>query len=311
MNDLNNNSILVFEQADYDEDVRLDKFLVENFPDYSRSKLQDLVKKGYVLVNKKNEKNNYILKDEDEIEINFPLVVSSPIEKEDIPLDIVYEDSDIIVVNKPSGMVTHPAVGNKHGTLVNALLFHCTDLSGINGELRAGIVHRLDKDTSGLIVACKNDFAHKSLSEQFQNKKVNKIYHCICYGEIDHNIGIINAPIGRNPILRQQMQVIKGGKEAITHFKVLERFRDFTYLEVKLETGRTHQIRVHLAYINHPVLGDPVYGPRKVIGTTGQFLHAKKLGFFHPRTGEYLEFDSNLPKEFNEMLNELGGHMLD
>ena len=313
-NDLNkiieSNIILVFEQAEFDYDVRLDKFLVLNFPDYSRSKLQDLVKNGFVFVNNKQEKNNYILKDEDEIEINFPLVVASPIEKEDIPLNIVYEDSDIIVVNKPSGMVTHPAVGNKHGTLVNALLYHCKDLSGINGEMRAGIVHRLDKDTSGLIVACKNDFAHKNLSEQFAKKMVNKIYHCICYGVIDHNIGVINAPIGRNPILRQQMEVIENGKEAITHFKVIERFRDFTYLEVKLETGRTHQIRVHLAYINHPVLGDPVYGPRKVIGNTGQFLHAKKLGFYHPRTNEYMEFDSDLPLEFQAMLDELGGHIL-
>jgi len=300
-----------FDQTEFDEDVRVDKFLALEFPDYSRSQLQNLVKKGEVTVNGVTPKNNYILKDEDEIVIHFPEPVESHIQKEDIPLNIVYEDSDVIVVNKPTGMVTHPAVGNKSGTLVNALMYHCNDLSGINGELRAGIVHRLDKDTSGLIVACKNDFAHKSLSEQFQNKQVNKIYYAICYGVIPHNVGVIDAPIGRNPQLRQQMQVVEGGKEAITHFKVLERFRDFTLVELKLETGRTHQIRVHMQYIGYPLLGDPVYGPKKVVGTHGQFLHAKKLGFFHPRTNEYMEFDSELPDYFQAMIDELGGHMLD
>ena len=308
--DLNRES-LVFDQTEFDEDMRLDKFLALEYPDYSRSQLQTLVKKGEVTVNGEVLKNNYILKDEDEIIINFPEPVESHIEKENIPLDIVYEDSDIIVVNKPSGMVTHPAVGNRSGTLVNALLYHCTDLSGINGELRAGIVHRLDKDTSGLIVACKNDFAHKALSEQFANKEVNKIYYAICYGVIPNNQLRINAPIGRNPQLRQQMQVIENGKDAITNVKVLERFRDFTLIECKLETGRTHQIRVHLAYIGYPILGDPVYGPKKVIGTHGQFLHAKKLGFYHPRTKEYMEFDSPLPDYFQAMVDELGGHMLD
>lgn len=308
--DLNRES-LVFDQTEFDEDMRLDKFLALEYPDYSRSQLQALVKKGEVTVNGEVLKNNYILKDEDEIIINFPEPVESHIEKENIPLDIVYEDSDIIVVNKPSGMVTHPAVGNRSGTLVNALLYHCTDLSGINGELRAGIVHRLDKDTSGLIVACKNDFAHKALSEQFANKEVNKIYYAICYGVIPNNQLRINAPIGRNPQLRQQMQVIENGKDAVTNVKVLDRFRDFTLIECKLETGRTHQIRVHLAYIGYPILGDPVYGPKKVIGTHGQFLHAKKLGFYHPRTKEYMEFDSPLPDYFQAMVDELGGHMLD
>lgn len=306
-----NRETLVFDQTEFDCDMRLDKFLVLEFPNYSRSQLQALVKKCEVTVNGETVKNNYILKDEDSIIINFPAPVESHIEKENIPLDIVYEDSDIIVVNKPSGMVTHPAVGNRTGTLVNALLYHCTDLSGINGEMRAGIVHRLDKDTSGLIVACKNDFAHKALSEQFANKEVNKIYYAICYGVIPNNQLKINAPIGRNPQLRQQMQVIENGKDAVTNVKVLERFRDFTLVECKLETGRTHQIRVHLAYIGYPLLGDPVYGPKKVIGTHGQFLHAKKLGFYHPRTKEYMEFDSPLPDYFKEMVDELGGHMLD
>ena len=202
-------------------------------------------------------------------------------------------------------MVVHPAVGNYSGTMVNALMYHCKDLSGIGGVIRAGIVHRIDKETSGLLVSCKSDLAHKSLSEQFLNKTVKRKYYAVCHGEINHNFGKIEAPIGRDPQNRQKMAVVEGGKHAVTHFKVLERFNGFTLLELQLETGRTHQIRVHMAYIGFPVCGDPLYGPKKVIGKNGQYLHAKTLGFIHPRTGEELEFDSPLPDFFEEFLEEL------
>ena len=202
-------------------------------------------------------------------------------------------------------MVVHPAVGNKSGTLVNALLYHCKDLSGINGEMRPGIVHRIDKDTSGLIVACKNDESHNDLANQFLNKQVNKIYYAIVCGEIPHNVGVINAPIGRDITNRQAMCVTDKGKDAVTHFKVLERFKGYTLMEVKLETGRTHQIRVHMKYINFPVSGDPVYGPKKEVSEYGQYLHAKTLGFYHPKTHEYMEFDSELPKYFSDFLEYL------
>ena len=202
-------------------------------------------------------------------------------------------------------MVVHPALGNYKDTLVNALLFHCKDLSGINGKIRAGIVHRIDKDTSGLLVACKNDLSHKKLSEQFMEHKVNKIYYCLVNGVIPHNMGLIDAPIGRDPQSRQQMAVVENGKEARTHFKVLERFEKNTLVEVKLETGRTHQIRVHMKYIGYPLVGDPVYGVRKIVGDNGQFLHAKIIGFNHPSTNEWMEFNSELPEYFIEHLKTL------
>lgn len=287
------------------ESMRIDKFLVNEFEDLSRNSIQIIIKGGGVLVNKEVVKANFLLKNGDEIEINFPDPVNDDIVPEDIPLDIYYEDSDVIVINKPSGMVVHPAVGNTKGTLVNALMYHCKDLSAINGVIRAGIVHRIDKDTSGLLVACKNDVSHQHLSEQFFNKTVKRKYYAICYGEINHNLGKIDAPIGRDLTNRQAMTVIDGGKHAITHFKVLERFNGFTLVELVLETGRTHQIRVHMKYIGHPLLGDPVYGPKNVVGDKGQYLHAKTLGFTHPKTNEFLEFESPLPDYFEEKLNEL------
>lgn len=286
-------------------DTRLDKFISDEIEEMSRNSAQILIKSNNVLVNGKSEKASYILKLGDKIEISVPDPVTDDIVAEDIPLDIYYEDSDVIVINKPSGMVVHPAVGNLHGTLVNALMYHCKDLSAINGVIRAGIVHRIDKDTSGLLVACKNDFSHQDLSQQFFNKTVKRKYYAICIGEINHNLGKIDAPIGRDPKNRQMMAVVDNGKHAVTHFKVLERFKGYTLVELQLETGRTHQIRVHMKYIGFPLLGDPLYGPKKVEGEHGQYLHAKTLGFVHPRTKELLEFDSPLPDYFKEKLEEL------
>ena len=288
-----------------EEPIRIDKFLTEEFEDLSRNSIQIFIKNNAVTVNGNVVKANYILKNNDEIEIMFDDAVDSEILPEDIPLDVYYEDEDVIVVNKPSGMVVHPAVGNFTGTLVNALMYHCKDLSGINGVIRAGIVHRIDKDTSGLLVACKNDMAHKSLSEQFFNKTVSRKYYAIVYGEIKHKLGKIDAPIGRSPNNRQMMGIVQDGKNAVTHFKVLERFNGYTFVELSLETGRTHQIRVHMQYIGHPLVGDPVYGPKNVIGTHGQYLHAKTLGFVHPRTNQYISFESPLPDFYEEFLNEL------
>lgn len=287
-------------------DIRIDKYLASFFSEITRSQMQNMIENGDVLVNSSIVKCNYILKDEDKIDIIFNDAVASPIMAEDIKLNVIYEDSDIIVVNKPSGMVVHPAIGNKSGTLVNALLFHCKDLSGINGETRPGIVHRIDKDTSGLLVACKNDFSHKKLADDFASKKINKIYYAICSGVIPHNVGVIDAPIGRDKVDRQKMTVTPDGKNAITHFKVIERFKEFTLVEVKLETGRTHQIRVHMKYIGFPVAGDAVYGFKRDINeVTGQYLHAKTLGFNHPRTNEYMEFTSELPDYFENFLDQL------
>ena len=294
----------IFEDV-FEEDMRIDKYLVSVYDDISRSALQNMIKNGEVLVNEKNIKPNYILNDGDSIEVYFKEAVSSVLKPEDIKLDIVYEDSDIIVVNKPSGMVVHPAVGNKEGTLVNALLYHCKDLSGINGETRPGIVHRIDKDTSGLLVACKNDFSHKRLSDEFKDKVVKKIYYAIVVGVIPHNVGVIDAPIGRDLQNRQKMAINEVGKNAITHFKVLERFKNHTLVEVRLETGRTHQIRVHMQYIGYPIAGDPIYGVKKEVSEHGQFLHAKSLAFYHPRTNEWMEFNSSLPSYFNDFLDEL------
>ena len=284
--------------------LRIDKFLATELSDFTRTQLQMMIEEEQVLVNKKVVKSNYKLKINDEIVVFIKEPELTDIEPQDIPLDILYEDSDIIVINKKSGMVVHPAVGNYKDTLVNALLFHCKDLSGINGKIRAGIVHRIDKDTSGLLVACKNDLSHKNLSQQFMDHQVNKIYYCLVNGVIPHNVGLIDAPIGRDPQSRQQMAVVENGKEARTHFKVLERFEKNTLVEVKLETGRTHQIRVHMKYIGYPLVGDPIYGVRKVVGDNGQFLHAKKLEFYHPRTNEFLSFETPLPEDFEQLLNE-------
>lgn len=284
---------------------RVDKYLTTELDTMSRSKVQNLIADGYVFVNGETIKANYKLETGDKVEVFVPEPEAVDVEAEDIPLDIIYEDKDIVLVNKAQGMVVHPGAGNPNGTLVNALLFHIKDLSGINGEIRPGIVHRLDKDTSGILIVAKNDEAHVNLSEQLQNRTVKRKYWALVHGVLPHEHGTINAPIGRDPKDRQKFTVIKGGKEAISHFRVLERIQKFSLMEVSLETGRTHQIRVHLNYIDHPVAGDKIYGPKKSLEGNGQFLHARMLEFTHPRTGETMSFEAELPALFEETLDRL------
>ena len=289
---------------DGDESCRLDAFVAQN-TDISRSRAVKLAEEEKISVNGKKADKKQKLKKGDIVEIIIPDVVPYAVKAEDIPIEIVYEDSDLLVVNKPKGMVVHPANGNFEGTLVNAIMFHCgKSLSGINGVLRPGIVHRIDKNTSGLLMVAKNDEAHICLSEQIKNHSFTREYEAVVYGNIKEDTGTIEAPIGRHPVKRKQMAVTeKNSKDAKTHFTVLERFGNFTHLRLKLETGRTHQIRVHLAFIGHPVAGDDVYGPKKVITyLNGQCLHAKKLGFIHPN-GEYMEFESDLPDYFKDFLD--------
>lgn len=288
-----------------DIDLRLDKYLIDIIEDKTRTQIQLMIENDEILVNNEPTKASYKLRKDDEILIIFEEPVNLDIIPEDIPLDVFYEDKDLIVVNKPSGMVVHPAFGNYQGTLVNALMHHCKDLSGINGVIRAGIVHRLDKDTSGLIVACKNDFTHKNLSKQFSDRTVTRKYIAIVQGIINHNLGKVEAPIGRSKEDRKLMGVVENGRLAITNFRVLERFSNHTLVELSLETGRTHQIRVHMKYIGYPVVGDPQYGLKKDKSDHGQYLHAQTLGFIHPRTKEYMEFNSDLPDYFEAYLNEL------
>lgn len=271
----------------------------------SRGLIQDMINDGHVLVNGKGEKNKYILKLNDVIEIIKREPKSLELEAKDLNIEIVYEDDDVAVVYKPEGMVVHPANGNNEGTLVNGLLYEMDINDTINDVKRPGIVHRIDKDTSGLLMIAKNDLALKRLSAQLKEHSCNRLYVALVYGEIAENKGRIDAPIGRDPLDRKKMAVVAGGKEAVTNFRVLERFKGFTLIECKLETGRTHQIRVHMKYIGHPLVGDKVYGPKRVIGETGQFLHAKTIGFVHPRTGEYMEFSHELPDYFLEKINEL------
>ncbi|MEE0929434.1 MAG: RluA family pseudouridine synthase [Acutalibacteraceae bacterium] len=288
--------------------IRLDKYLSEKINDITRSALQGYFSDGNITVNGIAVNKNYKTRINDNIQVSIPEPVPLEAVAENIPLDIIYEDDDVIVVNKPKGMVVHPAVGNYTGTLVNALLYHCKDsLSGINGVLRPGIVHRIDKNTSGLLIVAKNDTTHKGLAQQIKEHSFTRQYETIIYGNIKEDSGTVNQPIGRNPNDRKKMAVIAtNSKEAITHFNVVERFNEFTHLSVTLETGRTHQIRVHMAYINHPVVGDDVYGPKKVITKLGgQCLHARKIGFIHPITGKYLEFISDLPEYFTNFLTEL------
>lgn len=288
---------------------RIDSYIANHLDGPSRSFVQRLIEQGEVILNgkvltSKKEK----LKANDEIEISIPEPEELKIEAEDIPLDIVYEDEDVLVVNKPRGMVVHPAVGNYTGTLVNAIMHHCKDsLSGINGVVRPGIVHRIDKDTSGLLMIAKNDKAHESLSAQLKEHSITRRYVALVYNNIKQDEGTIHEPIGRDPKNRlRQAVTYTGSKDAITHYKVLERFGAYTLVQCQLETGRTHQIRVHMAYIKHPLVGDQVYGPKKgKIKIEGQMLHAKVLGFVHPSTGEYMEFDSEIPEYFNDVLNEL------
>ena len=284
---------------------RIDKYLTEQLETMSRSKVQLLIADGFVLVNDESTKANYKIEAGDKIVVFVPEPETVDIEAEDLPIEIIYEDEDIVVINKAQGMVVHPGAGHPKGTLVNAILFHIKDLSGINGEIRPGIVHRLDKDTSGIMIVAKNDEAHVNLSEQLQARSVKRKYHALVHGVLPHEHGTINAPIGRDPKDRQKFTVIRDGKEAISHFKVLERFKGFSLLEVSLETGRTHQIRVHLNYIEHPVAGDKIYGPRKSLEGNGQFLHARMLEFKHPVTGETMSFEAELPELYVETMNRL------
>ncbi len=290
-------------------DKRIDKMLSEYFADYSRSFLKKLFDDGLITVNNKSVKPSYKVKSADMIDISVPDPVNIDIAPENIPLDIIYEDDDIILVNKPKGMVVHPAPGHYGGTLVNGLMYHFGDsLSGINGEFRPGIVHRIDMDTTGVLVVCKNDSAHRSLSEQLHEHSITRKYYAIVHGNIQQNEGTVDAPIGRSPKDRKKMAVnTRNGRRAVTHYRVLERFGGrYTYIECQLETGRTHQIRVHMASIGHPILGDDVYGPKKCpFKLQGQTLHAGVLGFIHPSTGEYIEFKADLPEYFKELLVKL------
>ena len=284
------------------EGQRIDSVLSSLMEDTSRSFIQKLIEEGRVSVKKKNEK----VKAGQEITIQMPEPKAIEAEPEDITLDIVYEDDDLIVINKPKGLVVHPGAGNETGTLVNGLLFHCKSLSGINGMQRPGIVHRIDKDTSGLLVCAKTDLAHQGLSEQLEAHSMTRRYVGVCYFGFNDEEGTIDAPLGRDPKNRLRMAIVPDGRRAVTHYKVLERYNGFTLIEARLETGRTHQIRVHMASKNRPLLGDKVYGPAKQpFGLEGQMLHAKILGFKHPRTGQYMEFSVEPPKEFNEILEKL------
>lgn len=287
---------------------RIDKLLASSLEDFTRSGISRLIADGFVEVNGIAIGKNYKCKANDNIIVYVPDAKPLETVAENIPLDIVYEDNDLLVVNKPKGMVVHPAAGNYEGTLVNALLYHCGDsLSGINGVIRPGIVHRIDKDTSGLLIVAKNDMAHLGLAEQIKEHSFHRAYQAVCYGNIKEDSGTVCQPIGRNPKDRKKMAVtFKNSKEATTHYEVLQRFGDFTHIRCVLETGRTHQIRVHMSYIGHPLAGDSVYGPKKVITSlNGQCLHAGEIGFVHPRTGEYMEFKADVPDYFKEYLRKL------
>ena len=295
---------LVEEDEDGD---RLDVYLADQFVDMSRSYIQKIIKDKKVTVNGKVEKAKYLVKEEDKIVIEIPKPKVLEVVPQDIPIEIVYEDDDIIIVNKPQGMVVHPAPGNYEGTLVNAILYHCKgNLSSINGVIRPGIGHRIDKDTSGILMIAKNNNAHNCLAEQLKDHSITREYEFICHGVFKEDNVTVDRPIGRNPKDRLKMAIVPNGKRAVTHFEVLERFNGYTHVRARLETGRTHQIRVHAMSINHPLVGDPVYGPKNSkIKLNGQALHAKKLGFIHPTTKEYVEFDSELPDYFQKLLEKL------
>ena len=297
---------LNFTTGQEETSVRIDRYLAEKCPEFSRSYLQKLLKEQAVFVNGKPVKANYKIQPETEICLEIPDMEPLDIKPEAIPLDILYEDDDLLVVNKPKGMVVHPAAGHSSGTLVNAVLYHCRgNLSGINGVLRPGIVHRIDMDTTGALVICKSDFAHQSLAEQLSVHSITRKYRAIVHGNLKEDEGTVRGAIGRHPTDRKKMAINeRNGKPAVTHYRVLERFGNYTYIECQLETGRTHQIRVHMASIGHPLLGDAVYGPKKcpVKNLQGQTLHAMVLGFIHPRTGAYMEFEAPLPEYFSNLL---------
>ena len=288
--------------------LRLDKYLTDKLPEYSRSYIQKLLEDGQILVNGRPSKSNYKLRNGDLITVTIPEAEPLDVEPEDIPLDIVYEDSDVIVINKPKGMVVHPAPGHTHGTMVNALLYHCKDsLSSINGIMRPGIVHRIDMDTTGLLVACKNDTAHRIMSDKFKIHDIHRVYTAIVYNHFQNESGTIDKPIARHKTERKKMAIDPNGRRAVTHYTVIENLKqNFSLINCELETGRTHQIRVHMASINHPLLGDSVYGPKqKPFQTQGQVLHAGVLGFIHPITNQYMEFHADLPDYFESILRKL------
>ncbi len=290
-----------------EERIRIDVF-TSLIAEITRSHAAKLIESGNVLIGEKTASKNDKIQNGAKVTITLPEPVSYDVKPENIPLDIIYEDDDLLVVNKPKDMVVHPAAGNFEGTLVNALMYHCKDsLSGINGVMRPGIVHRIDKNTSGLLMVAKNDFSHNHLAAQIKEHSFTREYEAVVYGNLKNDTGIVDAPIARHPVKRKQMAVVfSGGRDAVTEYTVLERFGNFTHVRLKLKTGRTHQIRVHMAYLGHPVAGDDVYGPKKVITKLGgQCLHAKKIGFIHPKTNEYMEFDSQLPEYFAKFLKEL------
>lgn len=308
--DMDDISVVECHVAGDEADIRLDKFLSGKFPDMSRSYIQKQINDGSILVNGKTVKTGYKTNISDIISVRFNQPEELKIEPENIPLDIIYEDSDIIVINKPKHMVVHPAPGHYSGTVVNALLYHCRgSLSGINGVMRPGIVHRIDQDTTGVIVACKNDISHRFLAGQLKEHSITRTYHAIVHNHIREKEGTVKGTIGRHPVDRKKMALnVRNGKEAVTHYKVLDNLDNrYTYIECSLETGRTHQIRVHMAGTGHPVLGDIVYGPSKCpFKLEGQTLHAKTLGFIHPSTKKYVEFEAPLPEYFKKLLDILG-----
>lgn len=290
------------------EGYRLDKYLSEAIPELSRSYLQKVIKDNGVLVGEKSAKGSYKVTEGEVVKLSVPEAVIPEIEPEEIPLDILYEDRDVILINKPKDMVVHPAAGHYSGTLVNGLMYHCREsLSGINGVMRPGIVHRIDKDTTGVLIVCKNDQSHNCLAEQLKEHSITRRYRAIVHGVIQEEEGTVNAPIGRHPVDRKRMAIVKdGGKEAITHYRVLERLKGYTYVECRLETGRTHQIRVHMTSLGHPLLGDEIYGNVKSpFKLQGQTLHAMVLGFIHPVTEEYMEYEAPLPEYFQHLLQVL------
>ncbi len=295
------------------ENTRLDKYLSMIYPDSSRASFQKLIKNGDVLVNGRVQKASYLIHAEDLVSVSIPEAASTAIVPEDIPLDILYEDEDLLIVNKPKGMVVHPSAGHYSGTLVNAVMYHCKDsLSGINGEIRPGIVHRIDKDTTGSLIVCKNDQSHVKIAEQIKEHSVNRIYVGIVCGNLKEDEGTVEGAIGRHPTQRKKMAINeKNGKPAITHFRIQERFSNFTFVRFRLETGRTHQIRVHMASIGHPLLGDELYGGARsgFQQLQGQTLHAETIGFIHPSTGEYMEFSAPLPDYFEKLLKQFRNHL--